>query len=222
MASKCWPCDRTFVDEHALEQHVASSNLHIGARIDWRKPVKPWMSEYKTEEITLDTNKPPIPPPEPSYIRQVYAPASFPKLNITCARCNEGPLERHWHCNICNDGNYDLCDPCLKTGGCGHPMFGRYVSNGKIVHRCARIQCYFEGPTRESLETHYEESSIHGVCLKCFPRPDFRSKEALIEHYRTSPKHHWCEVCQRDFDNENNLREVRNSLFFIFIPYVQY
>jgi hypothetical protein len=87
-------------------------------------------------------------------------------------------------------------------------MTGRNVRDGKIVHRCRREQCYFEGPTREALETHYKESSIHGVCLKCWPRPDFESKEALLDHWKTSEKHNWCDHCDRDFDTANNLKEV--------------
>ena len=135
------------------------------------------------------------------------------RLQVSCDRCHERSLDQLSHCNICADGHYNLCLSCINAGDCGHPMFGRSVKNGTIVHPCSREQCYCEGPSREALETHYTESSIHDVCLKCWPRADFGSKKLLLEHWRTSPKHHRCEVCHKNLDNANNLREVSEHCF---------
>lgn len=214
--SHCGECNRSFDDSHALRQHLASSNLHNGGRSGREKPLKPWMSGYSgrgnvanpfrsaekastVSHISYATSGPLVLSPRAAHVE------------INCDRCAKRSLNRHWHCNICADGNYDLCLSCLKAGGdCGHPMFGRGVRNGTIVHPCGRERCFFEGPTREALEAHYAESSVHGICLKCWPRPDFGSKEALAEHWRSSPKHDWCEHCNKDFGNANNLREVSN------------
>lgn len=44
----------------------------------------------------------------------------------------------HYHCSICDGGDYDLCSGCVEAGfhcpGLGHWMVKRFVKNGAVVN----------------------------------------------------------------------------------------
>lgn len=44
----------------------------------------------------------------------------------------------HYHCSICDGGDYDLCGTCVEAGfhcpGKGHWMVKRFVKNGVVVN----------------------------------------------------------------------------------------
>lgn len=46
--------------------------------------------------------------------------------------------DEHYHCSICDHGDYDLCQPCVDSGihcpGSGHWMVKRFVKNGSVVN----------------------------------------------------------------------------------------
>jgi next-to-BRCA1 protein 1 len=46
--------------------------------------------------------------------------------------------DEHFHCGICDHGDYDLCPSCVNTGihcpGAGHWMVKRFVKNGLVVN----------------------------------------------------------------------------------------
>lgn len=56
---------------------------------------------------------------------------------VYCDNCY-GPIPgEHYHCSICEDGNFDLCPGCIEDGvlcgGDDHRMIKRYIKNGKII-----------------------------------------------------------------------------------------
>lgn len=57
---------------------------------------------------------------------------------IDCNHCGTGVPDAHYHCSICDDGDYDLCQKCIDAGvlcpGEGHWLIKRTVSDGRIKY----------------------------------------------------------------------------------------
>ncbi|ORY01119.1 hypothetical protein BCR34DRAFT_575209 [Clohesyomyces aquaticus] len=57
---------------------------------------------------------------------------------VFCNNCNKPMEDEHFHCSICDHGDYDLCPSCVDTGihcpGTGHWMVKRFVKNGCVVN----------------------------------------------------------------------------------------
>ncbi|TLD24507.1 hypothetical protein E2P81_ATG11843 [Venturia nashicola] len=58
--------------------------------------------------------------------------------SVFCNACDRPMANEHYHCNICDDGDYDLCAGCVKDGahcpGEGHWLIKRLVSNGQVIN----------------------------------------------------------------------------------------
>lgn len=43
----------------------------------------------------------------------------------------------HYHCSICDDGDFDLCSTCVGSGilcsGQGHWLIKRFIKDGKVI-----------------------------------------------------------------------------------------
>ncbi|KAJ4361685.1 hypothetical protein N0V95_001669 [Ascochyta clinopodiicola] len=96
------------------------------------------------------------PVPRPSTTRQAFfdklyqaphnAPLTFrPKPAAACTawvvycnNCNHPMDDEHFHCSVCDNGDYDLCPACVDSGihcpGDGHWMVKRFVKNGNVVN----------------------------------------------------------------------------------------
>lgn len=71
----------------------------------------------------------------------VYTKAASPATcswSVFCNACDRPMADEHYHCNICDDGDYDLCSVCVKDGahcpGEGHWLIKRFVSNGQVIN----------------------------------------------------------------------------------------
>jgi len=57
---------------------------------------------------------------------------------VFCNNCNNSMEDVHFHCGICDHGDYDLCPACVNAGihcpGTGHWMVKRFVKNGNVVN----------------------------------------------------------------------------------------
>lgn len=57
---------------------------------------------------------------------------------VYCNNCNLPMEDEHYHCSICDNGDYDLCPSCVDSGihcpGTGHWMVKRFVKNGCVVN----------------------------------------------------------------------------------------
>lgn len=57
---------------------------------------------------------------------------------VYCNNCNMALEDEHYHCSICDHGDYDLCQSCVDSGihcpGSGHWMVKRFVKNGSVVN----------------------------------------------------------------------------------------
>ncbi|KAI1749822.1 hypothetical protein F4782DRAFT_511631 [Xylaria castorea] len=63
-------------------------------------------------------------------------------FTVCCNSCDRSVPEAHFHCSICDDGDFDLCQECVDRGitchGDGHWLIKRTVINGDI--RCSSTQ----------------------------------------------------------------------------------
>ncbi|XP_014560644.1 hypothetical protein COCVIDRAFT_34281 [Bipolaris victoriae FI3] len=57
---------------------------------------------------------------------------------VYCNNCNEPMEDEHYHCSVCDGGDYDLCPACVTNGihcpGNSHWMVKRFVKNGVVVN----------------------------------------------------------------------------------------
>lgn len=57
---------------------------------------------------------------------------------VYCNNCNHPMEDEHFHCSVCDGGDYDLCPACVDNGvhcpGKGHWMVKRFVKNGSVVN----------------------------------------------------------------------------------------
>ncbi|KAJ4362040.1 hypothetical protein N0V83_010982 [Neocucurbitaria cava] len=74
---------------------------------------------------------------------------------VYCNNCNQPMEDEHFHCSVCDGGDYDLCPACVDSGihcpGTGHWMVKRFVKNGCVVNSTTqRI------PPKVKAEEHHE------------------------------------------------------------------
>lgn len=56
---------------------------------------------------------------------------------IDCNNCGNSIPNEHYHCSLCDDGDFDLCMDCVEDGelcsGEGHWLIKRTLQNGRVV-----------------------------------------------------------------------------------------
>jgi len=84
--------------------------------------------------------------------------------SVYCNSCDNAMDNHHFHCSICDDGDYDLCEKCVAQGkvcpGEGHWLVKRFIHDGKVVNSTTErvspkkqsptATPAFSGPTEES------------------------------------------------------------------------
>ena len=72
-------------------------------------------------------------------LRSVTQPMSVPATSFTicCNSCDSPIPNAHYHCSICDDGDFDLCEIChnnlIRCNGDDHWLVKRYVKDGKVT-----------------------------------------------------------------------------------------
>ncbi|KAJ2899520.1 hypothetical protein MKZ38_003014 [Zalerion maritima] len=69
---------------------------------------------------------------------QAPAPAiDRPTFAVCCNKCDATIPEAHYHCQTCDDGDFDLCQKCVDAGetcrGDDHWLIKRFVRGGQII-----------------------------------------------------------------------------------------
>lgn len=58
--------------------------------------------------------------------------------SVYCNNCDRAVTDEHFHCSICDDGDYDLCPDCVAYGhlcpGEGHWLIKRFVKDGQVIN----------------------------------------------------------------------------------------
>lgn len=56
---------------------------------------------------------------------------------VYCNSCDVPMSDAHFHCSICDGGDYDLCEKCVASGklcpGEGHWLIKRFIKDGKVI-----------------------------------------------------------------------------------------
>jgi next-to-BRCA1 protein 1 len=108
---------------------------------------------------------------------------------VYCNNCNHPMEDEHFHCSVCDGGDYDLCPACVDTGihcpGSGHWMVKRFVKNGCVVNSTTqRIPPKVKADeaqeipgafTDEKQSVTYEEEPTRtcNCCVKSLPEKEF-------------------------------------------------
>ena len=91
-----------------------------------------------------------------------HCPGSSPQshtsnYSVYCNNCNLTIPDMHYHCDICDNGDYDLCQGCMDKGvlcsGENHWMIKRFVKNGKVINSVTKTLPQRITPTNESKTT---------------------------------------------------------------------
>lgn len=129
---------------------VTCGMAHVEKKAE-ASPVSPLVSDAADAEVKGEA-----PVPRSFNARQSFfngfAPASrHPELAIRpkmeplqttwvvyCNNCNLPMENEHYHCSICDQGDYDLCRACVESGvhcpDSNHWMVKRFVKNGCVVN----------------------------------------------------------------------------------------
>jgi next-to-BRCA1 protein 1 len=110
---------------------------------------------------------------------------------VYCNNCNDPMDDEHFHCSVCDGGDYDLCPACVDSGihcpGSGHWMVKRFIKNGSVINSStsriapkakAEEQQEKEVPgafTDEKQSVTYEEEPTRtcNCCVKVLPEMEF-------------------------------------------------
>ncbi|KAK5987535.1 ZZ-type zinc finger-containing protein P35G2.11c [Cladobotryum mycophilum] len=64
--------------------------------------------------------------------------AVCPSFAVCCNNCNRNVSDAHYHCSTCDDGDYDLCEPCVVQGvvckSDDHWLIKRTMVEGQLVN----------------------------------------------------------------------------------------
>ena len=103
--------------------------------------------------------------------RKVTFPLRFPlgtgpitEFCIDCNNCGSSIPGEHYHCSICDDGDYDLCPTCVNAGvtcpGDEHWLLKRLVHNGVIMNSTTETLSVKESrPENETTESSTETTA---------------------------------------------------------------
>ncbi|OCK78197.1 hypothetical protein K432DRAFT_406661 [Lepidopterella palustris CBS 459.81] len=109
---------------------------------------------------------------------------------VYCNNCDQPMANEHFHCSICDNGDYDLCLGCVESGthcpGAGHWMVKRFVKNGTVVNSTTeRIAPKVKTDSEKEMPGAFTEEKKPEVyeseqptrtcnsCVKIFPEKDF-------------------------------------------------
>jgi next to BRCA1 gene 1 protein len=57
--------------------------------------------------------------------------------SVYCNECDKAMADAHFHCSICDNGDYDLCEDCVASGkmcpGEGHWLIKRNIKDGQVI-----------------------------------------------------------------------------------------
>lgn len=64
-------------------------------------------------------------------------PENAAEWAVFCNDCSKALPDSHYHCDICNDADYDLCEQCVAEGklcpGEGHWLIKRFLKDGQFI-----------------------------------------------------------------------------------------
>lgn len=121
--------------------------------------------------------------------------------SVYCNSCNLPIPDMHYHCDICDNGDYDLCQVCMDKGvscaGDSHWMIKRFVKNGKVINSVTK--------TLPQRATSMNESKTNLVHIE-------EPKEVAIASIRT------CNSCIKEYTDDRFVTCVDCDDYDLCIP----
>lgn len=118
---------------------------------------------------------------------------------IDCNNCGQSIPNEHYHCSICDGGDYDLCQDCVNRGalcpGEGHWLIKRFVQNGVLTNS-----------TTETIAPRKETQSKKQATPEEVASP-FPQEEREVVEEKTRQGERTCNTC---------LKGMFNVLYFVF------
>lgn len=137
-----------------------------------------------------------------------YAKAASPAAcswSVFCNACDRPMANEHYHCNICDDGDYDLCAACVKDGahcpGDGHWLIKRFVSNGQVINSTTE-KLTFKSPVVQASTP--AQTEIPGAFTESIAEP---SVEEHVEEDEYEPVR-TCNSCVRGKHQKTSCHKI--------------
>ncbi|KAK2771677.1 hypothetical protein FQN53_004940 [Emmonsiellopsis sp. PD_33] len=127
----------------------------------------------------------------------------MPSICIDCNYCGRSVPDAHYHCSICDDGDYDLCQRCIDQGilcpGEGHWLIKRTIQGGVVTNSITetiapRKRVEQEEPVEETQVEEDETKFEERTCNACFR--DFNENELVT--CKDCPDYDLCFTCLRE------------------------
>ena len=71
-------------------------------------------------------------------LRNIHKNIIPTNFTIYCNQCDNPVPDPHWHCGICDGGDYDLCTDCVKKGflceNDEHWLIKRFLKDGRVIN----------------------------------------------------------------------------------------
>ncbi|KFA47302.1 hypothetical protein S40293_08296 [Stachybotrys chartarum IBT 40293] len=150
---------------------------------------------YSSDTTPVATSKPATPAPT--------CPVAGPGFAVCCNNCEAPMPDAHYHCSICDDGDFDLCISCVDSGeSCysnEHWLIKRSISDGHIVTSTTEKVAPKQKVKREAPAVTYHSPVVRQVahlqnmrtcnqCIKELPEKEFL-------HCDTCPDFDLCQHC---------------------------
>lgn len=100
-------------------------------------------------------------------------------FSIDCNYCSKSIPNEHYHCSICEQGDFDLCPACVDAGvtcdGEDHWLIKRFIRNGTVIPSVTET-CAPRKVTQEETETPANKvpEENERTCNSCINRKTFR------------------------------------------------
>lgn len=118
-----------------VQEAIAARNANSvnAARVDPEAPLRRSISARERCRAELTGLQDPT-----RQLSCVMRPIPCANFTICCNNCDAPIPNAHWHCSICDDGDFDLCQICVEHGfSCDneeHWLIKRSVEDGKVVN----------------------------------------------------------------------------------------
>ncbi|OBT50025.1 hypothetical protein VE04_09509, partial [Pseudogymnoascus sp. 24MN13] len=113
--------------------------------------------------------------------------AHMNNYSVFCNSCNVPIPDMHYHCDVCDNGDYDLCQGCMDKGvscaGENHWMIKRFVKNGRVINSVTKTHPQKASPSNVSKATLVEVEEPKQVivgsvrtcnsCIQEYPESSF-------------------------------------------------
>ncbi|GAP91199.1 putative zz type zinc finger domain-containing protein [Rosellinia necatrix] len=132
-------------------------------------------------------------------------------FTVCCNSCEQAVPEAHFHCSICDEGDFDLCQECVNRGiscyGEGHWLIKRTVVDGDIKNSSTHIAPKSSRPTVSAKSTTpVAASSVSSLPNRRLISPEWatdytfsaRTCNSCVQEFRENEFVH-CTTCD-DYD----------------------